>query len=161
ASFLRLYGITTTEFDADQADIFRMAHDAVIHGHLVATSNIASIGVYNPPGIIYALMIPAAFSANPIGGAIETALLAVFGVFLTLLVYPSLLWAGGGNNRILSLCRHLCPSFLLSLHVESEFVALFCATLYDRAFPYTITFKSIPFLPSFDTSQQNMTPFAA
>ena len=83
ASFLRLYGIQTTEFDADQADIFRMAHDAVIHGHLVATSNIASIGVYNPPGIIYALMIPAAFSANPIGGAIETALLAICGVFLT------------------------------------------------------------------------------
>jgi 4-amino-4-deoxy-L-arabinose transferase-like glycosyltransferase len=83
ASFLRLYGIQTTEFDADQADIFRMAHDAVIHGHLVATSNIASIGVYNPPGIIYALMIPAAFSANPIGGAIETALLAIGGVFLT------------------------------------------------------------------------------
>jgi 4-amino-4-deoxy-L-arabinose transferase-like glycosyltransferase len=83
AAFLRLYGIQTTEFDADQADIFRMAHDAVIHGHLVATSNIASIGIYNPPGIIYALMIPAALSANPIGGAIETALLAVLGVFLT------------------------------------------------------------------------------
>src|SRR5437667_6702554 len=82
ASFLRLYGLSTTEFDADQADIFRMAHDAVIHGHLVATSNIASIGIYNPPGIIYALMIPAAFSANPIGGAIETALFAVGGVVL-------------------------------------------------------------------------------
>ncbi len=83
AAFLRLYGLNTTEFDADQADIFRMAHDAVIHGHLVATSNIASIGVYNPPGIIYALMIPAALSANPIGGAIETALLAIFGILLT------------------------------------------------------------------------------
>ena len=83
AAFLRLYGINTTEFDADQADIFHMAHNAVSHGHLVATSNLASIGVYNPPGIIYALMIPAAFSANPIGGAIETAFLAVFGVFLT------------------------------------------------------------------------------
>ncbi len=83
AAFLRLYGINTTEFDADQADIFHMAHNAVSHGHLVATSNLASIGVYNPPAIIYALMIPAAFSANPIGGAIETAFLAVFGVFLT------------------------------------------------------------------------------
>src|SRR5437667_7307653 len=83
ASFLRLYGIQTTEFDADQADIFHMAHDSVIHGHLVATSNIASIGAYNPPGIIYALLVPAAFSANPLGGAIETALLAVLGGFLT------------------------------------------------------------------------------
>jgi len=26
AAFLRLYGLTTTEFDADQADIFHMAH---------------------------------------------------------------------------------------------------------------------------------------
>ena len=83
AAFLRLYGINTTEFDADQADIFHMAHNAVSHGHLVATSNLASIGVYNPPGIIYILMIPAAFSVNPIGGAIETAFLAVGGVFLT------------------------------------------------------------------------------
>jgi 4-amino-4-deoxy-L-arabinose transferase-like glycosyltransferase len=83
AAFLRLYGINTTEFDADQADIFHLAYNAISHVHLVATSNLASIGVYNPPGIIYALMIPAAFSANPIGGAIETAFLAVIGVFLT------------------------------------------------------------------------------
>ena len=83
AAFLRLYGINTTEFDADQADIFHMAHNAISHVHLVATSNLASIGVYNPPGIIYVLMIPAAFNANPIGGAIETAFLAVCGVFLT------------------------------------------------------------------------------
>src|SRR5579864_503377 len=83
ATLLRLYGLNTVEFDGDQADFFRLAHDAVIHGHLVATSTTASIGVYNPPIFIYALMIPAAFSANPIGGSIETALLAVFGVFLT------------------------------------------------------------------------------
>lgn len=83
ASVLRLYGLNTVEFDGDQADFFRLAHDAVIHGHLMATSTTASIGVYNPPAFIYALMIPAAFSANPIGGSIETALLAVFGVFVT------------------------------------------------------------------------------
>src|SRR5579863_912809 len=83
AAFLRLFGIGTTEFDADQADIFHMAYSAVNHGHLVATGNLASIGFYNPPGIIYVLMIPAAMSANPVGGAIETAILAVLGVLLT------------------------------------------------------------------------------
>lgn len=67
AAFLRLYGLNVTEFDGDQADFFRLAHDAVIHGHLVATSTTASIGVYNPPVFIYALLIPAAFSANPVG----------------------------------------------------------------------------------------------
>ncbi|GER89376.1 hypothetical protein KDW_35380 [Dictyobacter vulcani] len=60
AAFLRLYGINTTEFDGDQADIFYMAHNAVSHGHLVATSNVASIKIFNPPAIIYALMVPAA-----------------------------------------------------------------------------------------------------
>ncbi|GCF08627.1 ArnT family glycosyltransferase [Dictyobacter arantiisoli] len=83
AAFLRLYRISTTEFDADQANIFAMAYNAVSHGHLVATSNIASIGIINPPAIIYALMIPAAFSANPIGGAILTALLAIAAILLT------------------------------------------------------------------------------
>ena len=83
ASFLRLYGLQTTEFDGDQADFFHMAHDAVMQGHLVATSTTASIGVYNPPIFIYTLMIPAAISANPVGGDIEIALFAILGVFLT------------------------------------------------------------------------------
>ena len=66
AALARLYMIETTEFDADQATIFHMAHNAVSHGVLVATSNFASIGIANPPGIIYFLMLPAAFSDNPL-----------------------------------------------------------------------------------------------
>lgn len=83
AAFLRLYRINATEFNADQADIFQMAHNAVSHGHLVATSNIASIGIFNPPGIIYFLMLAAVFSANPLAGAILTAVLSTLAVFLT------------------------------------------------------------------------------
>ncbi len=83
AAFLRLYRINTTEFNADQADIFQMAHNAVSHGHLVATSNIASIGIFNPPGIIYFLMLAAAFSANPLAGTLLTAFLSILAVFLT------------------------------------------------------------------------------
>src|SRR5690242_8328869 len=80
AAFFRFYLIQTTEFDDDQANIFRMAHDAVSHGHLVATSNIASVKIYNPPGIIYLLMLPAAFSPNPLGGALLIALFSTLGV---------------------------------------------------------------------------------
>ncbi len=83
AALLRLYRIDLTEFDADQADIFRMAHDAVSHGHLVATSNLASLGVHNPPATVYLLMIPAALSANPLWGAVFTAVLAILAVLLT------------------------------------------------------------------------------
>ena len=83
AGFLRLYRINTTEFDGDQADIFRMAHDAVSHGLQVATSNVASIQIFNPPGIIYLLMIPAAFSADPLWAAVMVAMLAVVSVLLT------------------------------------------------------------------------------
>src|SRR5205807_7448574 len=43
AAALRFYKINLTEFDADQATIFSMAYDAVSHGYLVATSNVASI----------------------------------------------------------------------------------------------------------------------
>ncbi len=82
AGLLRLYGIDTTEFDDDQAAVFRMAHDAVSHGLLVATSNIASIHIYNPPAIIYFFMLPAAFSANPLWGAVMVGVLMTLSVLL-------------------------------------------------------------------------------
>ena len=82
AGFLRLYRIDTTEFDDDQAAVFRMAHDAVSHGLLVATSNIASIHIYNPPAIIYFFMLPAAFSADPLWGAVMVGVLMTLSVLL-------------------------------------------------------------------------------
>ena len=83
AAFLRFYQLTTTEFDADQAMVFRMARDAINHGLIPATSNIASIRIVNPPAVIHLLMIPAAFSSNPLWGAIFVGLLNVFAVLLT------------------------------------------------------------------------------
>jgi hypothetical protein len=83
AAFLRFYQLTTTEFDADQAMVFRMARDAMNHGLIPATSNIASIRIVNPPAVIYLLMIPAAFSSNPFWGAIFVGLLNVVAVLLT------------------------------------------------------------------------------
>src|SRR5579863_492006 len=83
ASFLRFYQLNITEFDQDQATVFRMARDAVMHGLLPATGNIASIRINNPPGVIYLLMLPAAFSANPLWGASLVALLNVLAVLLT------------------------------------------------------------------------------
>jgi 4-amino-4-deoxy-L-arabinose transferase-like glycosyltransferase len=83
AAVLRFYLINRTEFDGDQATIFSMAYDAVSHGHLVATSNVASIGIVNPPAIIYILMLPAALSANPVWGAVLTAIFGTLAVLLT------------------------------------------------------------------------------
>lgn len=74
AAFLRFYLLQTTEFDDDQAAVFGMADNAVRHGWLVATSNIASIHIVNPPAVIYLYMLPALLSANPLSGAIFTAL---------------------------------------------------------------------------------------
>lgn len=83
AALLRLYGIATTQFDSDQAKIFRMAYDAVHHGMLVATANGASLPLLNPPATIYFLMLPAAFSSDPVWAAVMTALLAIAAVWLT------------------------------------------------------------------------------
>ncbi len=83
AAALRFYMINKTEFDADQATIFSMAHDAVSHGQLVATSNVASIGIVNPPAIVYFLMLPAVLSSNPVWGAVLTAFFATLAVLLT------------------------------------------------------------------------------
>lgn len=83
AGWLRLYGIGTTEFDDDQAAVFRMAYHAVSQGHLVATSNIASIHIYNPPAVIYFFMLPAAFSSDPLWGAVMVGVLMTLSVLLT------------------------------------------------------------------------------
>lgn len=83
AAFLRLYRLDTSEFDDDQAMIFRMAHDAIHYGLLPATSNIASVRIANPPAVIYLLMLPAALSSNPLWGAVLVGLLNTAAVVLT------------------------------------------------------------------------------
>jgi hypothetical protein len=83
ATFLRLYHAGTTEFDADQAAIFAMARNAVTHGLIPITTNVASIGIVNPPATVYLLMLGAVFSANPLVGIIVTAGLNILAVLLT------------------------------------------------------------------------------
>ncbi len=83
AAFLRFYGINTTEFDEDQAMLFRLAYDAIHHGLLPVTSNRSSIGLANPPGAIYLLMLPAALSSNPMWGTVLVGALSVIAVVLT------------------------------------------------------------------------------
>lgn len=83
AAFLRLYRINTTEFDGDQANIFRMAYGALHHGLFVATANGASIHIMNPPAVIYLLMLTAAWSADPLWAAVLQAVSAILAVLLT------------------------------------------------------------------------------
>jgi hypothetical protein len=83
AGFLRLYALNTSEFDGDQASIFIMAREAVQHGLLPIVSNRASIGIENPPAIIYLLMIPAVLSADPFWATVMIGLFNTVAVLLT------------------------------------------------------------------------------
>ncbi|HLX39208.1 MAG TPA: glycosyltransferase family 39 protein [Ktedonobacteraceae bacterium] len=83
AAFLRFYQINVTEFDDDQVVLYRMAYNAVHNGLLPVMSNGASIGIAQPPGVIYLNMLPALFSANPLGGVLFVAFLTLLGVILT------------------------------------------------------------------------------
>ncbi len=83
AGFLRFYQLNTTEFDEDQAMLFRLAHDAIRYGLLPVTSNAASIGISNPPGVIYLFMPVAFFTANPLGGAMLVGLFTTVAALLT------------------------------------------------------------------------------
>src|SRR5215472_11272779 len=84
AGFLRFYQINTTELDEDQAKLYRLAYDAVHHALLPVTSNVASIGISNPPGVIYLFMPLAAVSSNPVWGAV---LVGVFTTAAAVLTY--------------------------------------------------------------------------
>ena len=85
AGFLRLYQLSASEFDGDQAAIFSMAPEAVHLGLLPVVTNQASIGIENPPAVIYLLMIPASLSADPLWATVMVGLFNTFAVFLTYL----------------------------------------------------------------------------
>jgi 4-amino-4-deoxy-L-arabinose transferase-like glycosyltransferase len=134
AAFLRFYQINTTEVDDDQATVFRMAHDAIVHGLIPATANIASIRLVNPPAVIYLFMFPAAFSANPLWGNIFVALFNVVAVLLTYIfvrryygrlaaVISSLLYATAFNPIYYS-------RVIWQLNLDAPFVVLFIFALF-------------------------------
>ncbi|WP_220196349.1 glycosyltransferase family 39 protein [Ktedonospora formicarum] len=83
AGWLRLYHLGSSEFNTDQAALFRMAYDAVHQGLLPVTSNEASIGFANAPGSIYLLMPATLFTSNPIAGTLLTGSLATLSVAIT------------------------------------------------------------------------------
>ena len=83
AAFLRLFNIDKAIFGQDEADVYQLARDAIVHGLIPLTSNRASIGNLNPPMVVYFFMIPAAFSANPFWGQAFVALLNTLAVLLT------------------------------------------------------------------------------
>src|SRR3989449_2416661 len=80
--FLCLYRINTTYFNTDQALIFSMARDAIRYGLLPMTSNASSLGISNPPGVIYILLLPALFSADPVWAAVQQGLFTTVAVLL-------------------------------------------------------------------------------
>jgi 4-amino-4-deoxy-L-arabinose transferase-like glycosyltransferase len=134
AAFLRLYQISTTEFDEDQAMVFRMAYDAIHHGLLPATSNIASIRIVNPPAVIYLFMLPAAFSTNPLWG---TVLVGLFNVIAVLLTYIFVRRYSGRLAAIVAALLYATAAkpvyfsrFIWQQNLIAPFVVLFIFTLF-------------------------------
>lgn len=82
AAFLRLYRIDTVAFVDDNAVVFSMARDAIIHGLWPITSNRASLGILNFPLIVYLFMLPAAISSNPLWAEVMVGLLNTMAVLL-------------------------------------------------------------------------------
>lgn len=85
ASLLRFYQINTTQFMEDQAAVFSLAHHAIAHRLIPITSNAASVGIANPPGVIYFLMLPALLSPDPVWGAVQVGIFTVVAALLTYL----------------------------------------------------------------------------
>jgi hypothetical protein len=85
ASFLRLYQLSWTEFDADQAVLTSLPRMALAHGLIPGTGAFASIGLANPPGYVYVFLPIAAATANALVDALFTALLNVLAILLTYL----------------------------------------------------------------------------
>src|SRR5260370_4616334 len=85
AASLRLYRIDTVLFVDDQAVVFSMARDAIVHGLWPITSNRASLGILNFPLVVYLFMLPAAISSNPLWAEVMVGLLNTIAVLLAYL----------------------------------------------------------------------------
>jgi 4-amino-4-deoxy-L-arabinose transferase-like glycosyltransferase len=138
AAGLRLYHIDFTEFDGDQANIFRMAYGALHEGMLVATANGASIRILNPPAVIYLLMIPAAFSRNPLGAAIFQALLSVIAVLLTYLFTRHHYGRLAGTIAALSFAASARSIFYARFIWNQSFIPLFLLLFLFALFAGTV-----------------------
>ncbi|MBO0792522.1 MAG: glycosyltransferase family 39 protein, partial [Ktedonobacteraceae bacterium] len=124
----------TTEFDPDQAILFRMAYDAVHYGLLPVTSNIASIGISHPPGVIYLYMIPALFSANPLGGALLVSAFSTISVLLTYFFCRRYFGRANGLIAALLFATAVTPlnysRFIWQPNLMSPFVVLYLFVLF-------------------------------
>src|SRR5215831_21054649 len=134
AGFLRFYQVNTSEFDDDQAILFRMAHDAISHGLLPITSNTASISIAHPPGVIYLFMLPAALSANPLSGIVFVGFINLIAVLLTYLFTRRYLGRLAGTLAALLYAVALIPldysRFIWQPNLMPPFVILFIFTLF-------------------------------
>src|SRR5256714_3643367 len=132
--FLCLYRINTTEFNTDQALIFSMARDAIRYGLLPMTSNASSLGISNPPGVIYILLLPALFSANPVWAAVQQ------GLFTTVAVLLAYFFVRRYYGRLAGIVAALLYAtaastihygrFIWQQNMMSPFVVLFMFTLF-------------------------------
>ena len=80
---LRLYRIDTAQYMADHNAFYQMAHDGIANGLWPISGNRSSTGPLIPPLFVYIMMIPAAFTPNPVAGNIFIALSNIAAVLLT------------------------------------------------------------------------------
>lgn len=81
-AFLRLWQLGTSQFLDDQAGMYTLARQGILHHAIPLTSIPASIGTLNPPLSVYLLLPFAAFTASPIPAIVTLALWNVLGVVL-------------------------------------------------------------------------------
>ena len=134
AGFLRFYQVDTSEFDDDQATLFRMAHDALSHGLLPLTSNTASLDIAHPPGVIYLFMLPATLSANPLWAIVFVSIFNVIAVLLTYLLARRYYGRLAGAVAALLYATALKPleygRFIWQPNLMPPFVVLFIFALF-------------------------------
>jgi 4-amino-4-deoxy-L-arabinose transferase-like glycosyltransferase len=134
ATFLRFYKVNMSEFDFDQALIYRLAYDAVHHGLWPVTNSTASLGFANAPGELYLLMLPAAFSANPLYGSYVVSLLASISVLITYIFTTRYYGRLAGAIATLLYATAVIPlyyeRFLWQPNMMYPFVILFMFTLF-------------------------------
>jgi len=84
AAATRLAFLDLVEFSDDEATIAGLAISFLEGRSLPLVGNVSSVGIHNPPGLIWLLAIPVAFTHEP---ALITGFIGLLGVGAVLLCY--------------------------------------------------------------------------
>lgn len=147
ASYLRMDGIQYAEFKFDEAQAAYLTLDLLQTGHLPQVGLMSSIGIYNPPIMMYLLAAPLYFSRHPVVATLYVALFNIVAVYLCYLFAKKFLSRRAGIIAALLFAVSPWPVLFSRKIWAQDFLPLFIIAFFYFTLEWIVTRKSRCVIP--------------